>query len=84
MQALPIKCIKIDGSFIKGVPTDSANTAITKGTISMANELGLEVCAECVESASQIEFLNTQGCQYIQGFFKSKPLSEAAVGKALA
>ena len=84
MQALPIKYIKIDGSFIKGVPTDAANTAITKGTISMANELGLKVCAECVESASQIEFLHTQGCQYVQGFFKSKPLAEAAIGKLLA
>ena len=84
IQALPIKYIKIDGSFIKGVPTNSANTAITKGAIAMANELGLEVCAECVESADQIEFLNTHGCQYVQGFFKSEPVSAAAIGSMLA
>ena len=84
IQALPIKYIKIDGSFIKGVPNNSANTAITKGAIAIANELGLEVCAECVESADQIEFLNTHGCQYVQGFFKSEPVSAAAIGSMLA
>jgi len=84
IQALPIKYIKIDGSFIKGVPTNLANTAITKGAIAMANELGLEVCAECVESADQIEFLNIHGCQYVQGFFKSEPVSAAAIGSMLA
>ena len=84
IQALPIKYIKIDGSFIKGVPTNLANTAITKGAIAMANELGLEVCAECVESADQIVFLNIHGCQYVQGFFKSEPVSAAAIGSMLA
>ena len=83
IQALPIKYIKIDGSFIHGVPINLSNTAITKGTISMANELGLEVCAECVESAEQIEFLRSYGCHYFQGFFKSKPLPAAEIAKMI-
>ena len=46
VQPLPIKYVTIDTSFIKGVASDAANTLITKGAISMANELGLEACAE--------------------------------------
>ncbi len=83
MQALPIKCIKIDGSFINGIPINMSNTAITKGTISMANELGLEVCAECVESAEQISFLQSYGCHYFQGYFKAKPLPAAEIAKII-
>ena len=83
MQALPIKYIKIDGSFINGVPLNLSNTAITKGTISMANELGLEVCAECVESSEQIEFLRSYGCHYFQGYFKSKPLPAVEMAKLI-
>ena len=81
MQALPIKCIKIDGSFVNGVPANLSNTAIAKGTISMANELGLEVCAECIENAEQIKFLESYGCHYFQGYYKSKPLSAEAMSK---
>ena len=84
MQSLPIKYVIIDASFIKGVAFDAANTLITKGAISMANELDLEACAEHVESTNQIEFLDTQSCQYVQVFFNSKPLDEAAIGKILA
>ena len=76
MQALPINTIKIDGSFIKDVPANSSNTAITNGTISMANELGLEVCAECVESDDQIDYLGSHGCRYFQGYHKSIPLNK--------
>lgn len=75
LQALPIKCIKIDGSFIVGLPTKLSNAAIAKGTISMANELGLEVCAECVETKEQMEFLIAHGCHLFQGYYKSKPIS---------
>ena len=83
MQALPIKCIKIDGSFVNGVPHNLSNTAISKGTISMAHELGIEVCAECIENADQIQFLESYGCDYFQGYFKSKPLSAEEMAKCI-
>ena len=83
MQALPIKCLKIDGSFVKGVPENMSSTAITKGTISMANELGFEVCAEWVESVEQVEFLRSCGCDYFQGYVKSRPLPADEVVKVL-
>jgi diguanylate cyclase (GGDEF)-like protein len=83
IQALPIKCLKLDGSFVKGIPFNSENTAIAKGTILMANELGLEVCAECVEDIDQINILAEYGCQYFQGYFKCPPISSDEMTKIL-
>lgn len=81
MQSLPIKYGKIEASFVKELPSDATNMAITKGTSSMADELGPEASEEYAESANEIEFLNTQGYQYAQELFRSKPLAEAAIGK---
>lgn len=75
IQTLPIKCIKIDGVFIQGLPNNTSNAAITKGIISMANELEVMVCAECIENKDQLYFLIEHGCKYFQGFFKSTPIS---------
>ena len=83
LQALPIKFLKIDGIFISDVPQNSENTAIAKGTISMANELGLEVCAECVQNDSQISFLSNLGCKYFQGFFKCPPTTASEIAALL-
>ena len=83
LQALPIKFLKIDGIFISDVPLNSENTAIAKGTISMANELGLEVCAECVQNDSQISFLSNLGCKYFQGFFKCPPIAFSEIATLL-
>ena len=49
----------------------------------MAHELGIEVCAECIENAEQIEFLESYGCDYFQGYFKSKPLSAEEMAKCI-
>jgi len=83
LQALPIKFLKIDGIFISDVPLNSENTAIARGTISMANELGLEVCAECVQNDSQISFLSNLGCKYFQGFFKCPPTTASEIASLL-
>ena len=83
LQALPIKCIKIDGAFVSGLPANVSNAAIAKGTISMARELGLEVCAECVETKEQIDFLSLHGCQYFQGYYKSRPLPSSELNSII-
>ncbi len=83
LQSLPIKYLKIDGAFIDAIPANRENTAIVKGAILMARELGLKVVAECVQGNSQIDFLASHGCHYFQGFFKSAPLPFADASEAL-
>ncbi len=73
IRKLPLDKIKIDKSFITDVPNDNSSTTIVKTILNMAEEMQLEVVAEGVETAAQIEFLKQHHCQYFQGFYFSKP-----------
>ncbi len=77
IRKLPLDKIKIDKSFIKDIPGDNNSTTIVKAILNMAKEMQLEVVAEGVEQAEQIEFLLQHHCQYLQGYYFSKPRSEA-------
>jgi diguanylate cyclase (GGDEF)-like protein len=74
LKQFPLDEIKIDQSFIHGLPEEASNAAIVSSIISMARGLGLKVTAEGVESQDQMEFLIMHGCDLIQGFFFSKAL----------
>ncbi|MDR1759817.1 MAG: GGDEF and EAL domain-containing protein [Fibrobacter sp.] len=74
LKRYPIRTLKIDKSFIKGVPTDPDNTTIAKMVILMGKTLNLELIAEGVETREQLDFLRAEGCDLIQGFYYSKPL----------
>lgn len=74
LKSYPINHLKVDRSFIKDIPHDKDDMAITNTIISMAHNLGLSVIAEGVEEKEQLEFLRERGCQYIQGYYFSKPL----------
>jgi len=76
LHRLPINTLKIDRAFVKDVVTDSGSQIITKTIISMGRNLGLELIAEGVESASQRQFLEAHGCSQYQGYLFSRPLSE--------
>ena len=76
LKRLPLDCVKIDRSFIRGVPSDASDCAITRTIINMAHSLQLTVVAEGVENFAQAEFLVQQGCDEVQGYYYSKPLSE--------
>lgn len=71
LKRLPISTLKIDRSFIKDTPGDSDNVAITSAIIAMAKILKLDIVAEGVETQEQIDFLLSQGCTIIQGYFIS-------------
>jgi EAL domain-containing protein (putative c-di-GMP-specific phosphodiesterase class I) len=75
LKRFPIDSLKIDRSFVADVPGDSGNTAITQAIMAMAHSLGLKVIAEGVESEEQFAFLRAHGCEELQGYFFSKPVT---------
>lgn len=74
LRRFPLRVLKIDRSFIHGIPTDPDSTAIAVSIVTLAHSLGMKVVAEGVETAGQLEFLRHQGCDTYQGFYFSKPL----------
>ncbi len=75
LKQFPLSAIKIDKSYIKGIPNKPNDVAITSALIALAHKLGLEVVAEGVETAEQVQFLAGQGCDVLQGYFLSHPVS---------
>jgi len=74
LKRLPIDCVKIDASFIRGIPVDASDVAITETILAMARSLRLKVVAEGVETLDQARFLERGGCDEMQGYYFSKPL----------
>lgn len=66
--------IKIDRAFIQDVTNSNDSATIVSAILAMAKELKIKVIAEGVETKEQLEFLKAKGCQYIQGFYFSKPV----------
>jgi diguanylate cyclase (GGDEF)-like protein/PAS domain S-box-containing protein len=67
--------LKIDQSFVRDITVDTEDKAIVGAIISLANSLGLQTIAEGVETEGQLEFLREQGCNEVQGYFYSKPVT---------
>ena len=74
LKRFPIDTLKIDRSFVKDLHTDQDDAAICAAILAMAQQLGLNVVAEGVETKEQLDFLRRHGCNQIQGFLCSKPL----------
>ena len=74
LHHLPFNTVKIDRSFIRAMGGDPRSLEVVRTVISMAQNLGLEVVSEGVESAEQVSTLRTLECLYAQGFFFSKPV----------
>jgi EAL domain-containing protein (putative c-di-GMP-specific phosphodiesterase class I) len=80
LKHLPFDCIKIDRSFIHDIPGDAKkDLAITKAIIALGHSLNLKVIAEGVETIEQLSYLQKHGCDLVQGYLISKPLSESRI-----
>jgi diguanylate cyclase (GGDEF)-like protein/PAS domain S-box-containing protein len=75
LKRFPIDTLKVDRSFVQDITTDPDGAAITSAIISMAKSLKQKVIAEGVETIEQFEFLRQHGCDQIQGYYFSEPLS---------
>ncbi|MGE4360356.1 MAG: EAL domain-containing protein, partial [Lysobacteraceae bacterium] len=74
LKRLPIDTLKIDKEFVGDLTRDPDDAAITSTIITMAHSLGLTVIAEGVETAEQLRYLRSQGCDEIQGFLLARPM----------
>ncbi len=78
LKRFPIDTLKIDRSFVQGIPGDGDDTAIVRAIVAMAGGLRLAVLAEGVESEAQRAFLETLGCASAQGWLYGRPQPAAA------
>lgn len=83
LRQLPVDELKIDRAFIINTPDKEDSCAIASSVIFLANKLGLITVAEGVENRKQLEFLMSEGCQRIQGFYFSKPLQASDLTRLL-
>jgi len=80
LTKLPIDVIKVDKSFIDGIPKDNNNVQISKAIIALSKSLGFSVTAEGIEDIEQEEYLKSQNCNLGQGYFFSRPVDvESAI-----
>jgi len=77
LKRFPIDELKIDRSFVKGIPDDPDDCAIVAAVVAMGHALGLRLVAEGVETEPQADFLRERGCELYQGYLCSQPLSAA-------
>jgi diguanylate cyclase (GGDEF)-like protein/PAS domain S-box-containing protein len=78
LKRLPIDTLKVDRSFIRDLPRNTQDRAITEAIISLGRTLGITVVAEGVETAEQQEFLTSHACDEMQGYYFSRPVDTAA------
>ncbi len=84
LKRFPLDALKIDRTFVRDLPDDPDDAAITKAVIRLAHSLSLKVVAEGVENADQLRELEQYGCDQIQGYYVSRPLPAQACEALLA
>lgn len=84
LKNFPIDILKIDQSFIREMTPDSKDAQIACAIIDMGHSLGQRIVAEGVENKTQFNYLETRGCDIIQGYFFSPPLPQQEMTKLLS
>ena len=75
LQKLPVTRLKIDKSFVDDLPESKESVAVAKAIIALAKTFNLAITAEGVETKEQLEFLQEEDCDDIQGYYYSKPIT---------
>jgi diguanylate cyclase (GGDEF)-like protein len=83
LKRFPAQTVKIDRSFISGLPSDADDVAIIEAVIAMAHSLGLAVVAEGVETDEQLSALRRLGCDEAQGYLLGRPMPALALAAQL-
>lgn len=78
LTSLPVDVLKLDRTFVVGLPDDAISAKVVVAMIGLAHSLGLRIVAEGVETVRQRDYLLAQTCDELQGFFISAPLNAAA------
>ena len=78
LKRLPVTELKLDRSFVLGLPTEAGDRAIVRATIALAHDFGLRVVAEGAEDQATLDLLAELGCDDVQGYVLSRPLPIAA------
>ncbi|MBB72436.1 MAG: diguanylate cyclase [Legionellales bacterium] len=79
LKSLPVDSLKIDQSFVHDIAEDPNDAAIVKAIIALAHSMDLTVIAEGVETEAQLQFLDDNHCDQIQGYYFSKPKAAADI-----
>ncbi|HUP29563.1 MAG TPA: EAL domain-containing protein [Usitatibacter sp.] len=77
LKRFPINQLKVDRSFVRDLPHNGDDVAITRAVIAMAHSLRMSVVAEGVEHQEQFDLLRAEGCDEFQGYYCAKPMEEA-------
>jgi diguanylate cyclase (GGDEF)-like protein/PAS domain S-box-containing protein len=83
LRRFPLDSLKIDQSFVQDVLIEPGDATIVRTVIAMAHSLGLEVCAEGVETEDQVAFLRQERCDRIQGYYLAQPMEAVAMERYL-
>jgi diguanylate cyclase (GGDEF)-like protein len=74
LKRMPIQALKIDQSFVEGIPEDADSCAIVHAMLAVARHFKLKVVAEGIETLEQVQYLRSIGCEYAQGYFYARAL----------
>jgi EAL domain-containing protein (putative c-di-GMP-specific phosphodiesterase class I) len=84
LRRLPLNNLKVDQSFVRGLPADREGLAIVRAIVSLAKNLGFTVTAEGIETPEQASILHGLACDTLQGYYISKPVPAEAIAALLA